>query len=449
MKIDIHARIRQETSQELLKVERWPLGEQTLLSATFQFSSGATDGETIMNEVSLLQSLGQVSASETGEVFRAFLRGHVREMISEVMAAEVTELCGPKHAPSPGDHYRAGSSPGRVLVDGEREEVVRPRVRCQDDQGASHEVELATYRVAKDPTQLQAQIMQAIIAGVSSRSARELKPNFPGVGRSNVSRLWQETGAKFIDQLRSKELSSITWCALMLDGIRLSSEQTAVVALGIDREGNKHVLDFVLGSSESLEISRELVSRIVARGFQCDHRLYVVLDGSAALRGAVKEFFPDSVVQRCLVHKERNIKGKLSKRHWGELSRLFRRLRNVQGYESADEVFGELKRFLQPINAEGFQSLQEAGEDLLALQRLNVPNTLHRSLLSTNAIENSFLNTRRKLGRVTRFRAETDQASRWLSYALLEAEKGFRKIAGHGSLSELIKALKRSPSPST
>src|SRR6056297_2058351 len=346
MKIDIHARTRQATSQELLKVERWSLGEQTLLSATFQFSSGATDGETIMNEVSLLRSLGQVSASETGEVFRAFLRGHVREMISEVMAAEVTELCGPKHAPSPGDHYRAGSSPGRVLVDGEREEVVRPRVRCQDDQGASHEVELATYRVAKDPTQLQAQIMQAIIAGVSSRSARELKPNFPGVGRSNVSRLWQETGAKFIDQLRSKELSSITWCALMLDGIRLSSEQTAVVALGIDREGNKHVLDFVLGSSESLEISRELVSRIVARGFQCDHRLYVVLDGSAALRGAVKEFFPDSVVQRCLVHKERNIKGKLSKRHWGELSRLFRRLRNVQGYESADEVFGEFETVL-------------------------------------------------------------------------------------------------------
>ncbi len=53
-----------------------------------------------MNEVSLLQSLGQVSASETGQVFRDFLRGHIREMICEVMAAEVTELCGPKHAPS-------------------------------------------------------------------------------------------------------------------------------------------------------------------------------------------------------------------------------------------------------------------------------------------------------------------------------------------------------------
>jgi transposase-like protein len=330
-----------------------------------------------------------------------------------------------------------------VLYEGEREEVVRPRVRQQSGDGTSCEVELATYRVAKDPQQLRSQIVQAIVSGVSSRAIEQIKPNSPGVKRSNVSRLWQEAGSKFVEQLRSKDIGLITWCALMLDGIRLSKEQTAVVALGIDSEGNKHVLDFVLGSSESLEVSRDLMSRIVKRGFACSHRVYVVLDGSDALRGAVKEFFSDAVIQRCLVHKERNIKGKLSKRHWGELTRLFKRLRNVQGLAAAEEVLDDLKSFLEPINAEAFKSLQEAGEDLLALHRLNVPNTLHRSLLSTNAIENSFLNTRRKIGRVTRFRAETDQASRWLSYALLEAEKGFRKIAGHDSLPHLIAALAR------
>ncbi|MDB4645266.1 IS256 family transposase, partial [Rubripirellula sp.] len=401
--------------------------------------------ETIMNEANLLECLGQVSASETGQVFRDFLRGHVREMICEVMAAEVTELCGPKHDPSSSAHYRAGSSSGRVLYEGEREGVVRPRVRQKSSDGSSHEVELATYRVAKDPQQLQAQIVQAIVSGVSARGVEELKPDSPGVKKSNVSRLWQEAGSQFIEQLRGKDLSSITWFALMLDGIRLSKDQTAVVALGIDSEGRKHVLDFALGSSENLEVSRELMSRIVNRGFSCDHRLYVVLDGSDALRGAVVEFFADAVIQRCLVHKERNIKGKLSKRHWGEITRLFTRLRDVQGIEAAEEVFGELKAFLKPINAEAYRSLHEAGDDLLALHRLNVPNTLHRSLLSTNAIENSFLNTRRKLGRVTRFRAETDQASRWLSYALLEAEKGFRRISGHSCLPALIAALARPP----
>ncbi|MCM2369209.1 IS256 family transposase [Aporhodopirellula aestuarii] len=427
----------------MLKVERWSPGGQNLPFAIFQFSSGATDGETIMNEVSLLQSLGQVSASDTGEVFRDFIRGHVREMISEVMAAEVTQLCGPKHAPHEGDHYRAGTSPGRLLYEGEREEVVRPRVRRRGDDGASHEVELATYRVAKDPSQLQTQIIQAIVSGVSSRSIEDIKPNSPEVSRSNVSRLWKEVGHKFIDELRGKDLGTQSWCVLMLDGIRLSSDQTAVVALGIDTEGRKQVLDFVLGSSENLEIASDLMSRIINRGFTCSHRLYVVLDGSDALRGAVKEHFPDAVVQRCLVHKERNLKAKLSKRHWGEVSRLFTRLRSVQGYEAAKEVFDELDKFIKPINAETHTSLHEAGEDLLALHRLNVPNTLHRCLLSANAIENSFRTTRRKLDRVTRFRAETDQASRWLSYALLEAEKGFRRITGCKSLPHLLAALAR------
>jgi transposase-like protein len=404
-----------------------------------------------MNEVSLLQSLGQVSASQTAEIFRDFLRGHVREMICEVMAAEVTELCGLKHSPSTSDHYRAGSCPGRVLVEGEQEEVVRPRVRRKGEDGSSCEVELATYtyRLAKDPAQLQAQIIQAIVTGVSGRSMQDLKPKSPGVSRSSVSRLWESAGGKFVETLRGKDLSAVTWCGLMLDGIRLSSDQTAVVALGIDNKGNKRVLDFVLGSSENSEVSRELMGRIVKRGFRCEHRLYVVLDGSDALRVAVREFFADAIVQRCLVHKERNIKGKLSKRHWGELSRFFTRLRSVQGLAAAQEVFGELAEFLKRINAEAYRSLQEAGDELLALHRLNVPNTLHRSLLSTNAIENTFLNTRRKLGRVTRFRAETNQASRWLSYALLEAEKGFRKIVGHDLLPSLITALGRPPVPSS
>jgi putative transposase len=88
-------------------------------------------------------------------------------------------------------------------------------------------------------------------------------------------------------------------------------------------------------------------------------------------------------------------------------------------------------------------SLLEAGDELIALHILGVPSTLHRSLLSTNLIENSFRTTRRKLGRVTRFRAETDQASRWLAYALLEVEKGFHRISGWCDLPALAAALER------
>lgn len=389
----------------------------------------------------LYETLGQVSSTDAGQIFRDHLRGCVRQMICEVMSAEVDELCGAKHQPSDSDHFRAGSSPGRVILDGERESVVRPRVRKRSSAGGSEEAVLATYQAACDPSQLQDSIVTALMHGVSTRDVEKIKPNSPGVGRSNVSRLWQSVGHKFVDELRGRDLSVQNWVVLMLDGIYLSKDQLAIAAIGITADGRKHVLDFELGSSESAEVARDLMGRLTKRGFHCDRPLLAVLDGSDALRSAVKEFFPSAIVQRCLVHKERNIKSKLSKKHWGELARLFKRLRNVQGKDAALEVVGELRVFLKGKNAESLRSLEEAGEDLIALQSLDVPNTLHRSLLSTNAIENSFRNTRNKIGRVTRFRAETDQATRWMAFALLEVEKGFRRISGYVDLPELIAAL--------
>ncbi len=398
-----------------------------------------------MDESSLLQSLGQVSVGEAAEIFRDHLRGCVREMICEVMAAEVTELCGPKHSPIGDGVFRSGSSRGRVIFEGQREDVVRPRVRERQANGSTTEVSLASYESARNPERLQASILAALMAGVSTREIKNVQPDPQGMSKSNVSRHWQQAGHKFVDQLRDRDLSQFDWAVLMLDGIRLSKDQLAIVAIGITTGGYKHVLDFDLGGTENAEVCRALLRRLVARGFHCDRRLLAVLDGSDALRCVVKEFFPDSVIQRCLVHKERNIRAKLSKRHWGELARLFKRLRSVQGHEAAEEVVGELKSFLKPLNAEALNSLEEAGDDLIALHRLDVPSTLHRNLLSTNAIENSFRNTRRKLGRVTRFRAETDQATRWLAFALTEVEKGFQRISGHKDLPQLVAALERPP----
>lgn len=97
-----------------------------------------------------------------------------------------------------------------MLVDGEREAVIRPRVRRVDDSGGSREVPLATYQAACDPQQLAASIVQSLASGVSTGEVKNVKPNSPGVGRSNVSRLWQEAGHKFVDQLREQDLSSET-----------------------------------------------------------------------------------------------------------------------------------------------------------------------------------------------------------------------------------------------
>ena len=80
-----------------------------------------------MDESILLRELGQVSSEEAGVVFRAYLRGCVRQMLTDVMAAEVTELCGAKHRPSESDHFRGGRVPvASCMKEGQREEVVRP-----------------------------------------------------------------------------------------------------------------------------------------------------------------------------------------------------------------------------------------------------------------------------------------------------------------------------------
>jgi transposase-like protein len=371
-------------------------------------------------------------------------------MLADVMAAEVEELAGPKYHPTDDRvHRRAGSAVGQMLCEGRGEAMKRPRVRRVNEDGSTKEVQLETYLAAQDPSELQAALVRALVAGASSREVSAVYPESPKTSRSNVSRLWATVGAAKVIELRTRDIASQDWLVLMLDGIHLSKDQTAIAAIGITSGGEKRVLDFELGSSENYEVCRDLLARIKSRGFTTEGRLLAVTDGAAALKKAVLEHFSDAIIQRCLVHKDRNIRARLSKRDWGELARLFKRLREVQGECVAREVLVELERFLETKNAAALASLHEAGEDLIALHKLEVPSTLHTSLLSTNIIENSFLNVRRKIGRVTRFRAETDQASRWLAYALDEAEKGFRRIQGYADLKHLKAALARPSVPSS
>lgn len=185
-------------------------------------------------------------------------------------------------------------------MEGEREEVIRPHVHQRPPDFSSREVHLQSYASANDPQQLEGHVLQALMSGVSTHEMAEVKPKSPCVSRSSVSRLWQDAGSRLVVDLRSRDLRQHSWCILMRDGIRLSIDQLAAVAIGIDTDGQKHVLDFALGSSESLAVSEELLSRIVGRGFAFTHQLFTVLDDIDALRSAFKGFYPPSVIQRFL-----------------------------------------------------------------------------------------------------------------------------------------------------
>ena len=188
-----------------------------------------------MDESSVLRELGQVSPGEAARVFHGYLRGCVLEMICEVMAAEVTQLCGTKHSPAGEAYFRSGSSPGRVIFEGKREEVVRPRVRQHQANGKTTEVPLASYESASNPEELQASIVKALMAGVSTREIKQVQPQAPGTSKSNVSRYWQQAGHQFVEELRGRDLSESDWAVLMLDGLRLSKDELIEIVLRLQR----------------------------------------------------------------------------------------------------------------------------------------------------------------------------------------------------------------------
>lgn len=382
-----------------------------------------------------------VSSTEAARIFRAGLRSIARAVVLEAITEEVTLLCGPKHAPaSEAECRRAGSCGGKAWFEGEWLAIKRPRVRRRVGLGEEEEVRLESYGWLKDPEEFHGRVLAALGAGVSARGQRGIS----GAGRSATSRIWEKAGAKVLERFRGRDVAGEEWACLMLDGVWLCDGLVAVVALGVTMDGRKEFLDFEFGAEENLETASALVARLVRRGFGpaggC--RLLTVLDGSEALRKAVLRHFPSAVTQRCLVHKERNVQAHLSRKHWKELARGFRRLRLAEGEAAALEALGELERFLRPLNRAALASLMEGDEDLTAFHRLNAPATLNASFLSTNFIENGFNNVRRQIGRVKRWRRETEQPERWMALALTEAEKGFKRVRNAGDMPLLREALR-------
>lgn len=389
--------------------------------------------------------IGQVEELETAEEFRALIRARTREALLEIVEEELKGLCGPRHHPdAESEYFRSGSVESPVYIDGRREDLRRPRVRQRLADGETKEAILKSWQLACDPGEWEEAMMRAVLCGVSTRRMETLRGSeIQGESKSSLSRLWQRKARELVEEMQESDLSEIDPLILMIDAVVLAKGLVATVVMSIDGEGQKQILGFRTGSSENAEVCGDLISALMRRGLKApvNRKLLVVLDGSQALKKAVLREFPGALIQRCLIHKERNIRSYLSKKHWKTLAALFRRLRKAQGAEAAREAAEEIEAFLRDKNANARISFEEGGEELLTLFRLNVPNTLNTSLLSTNAIENVFKNLRRHIGRVCRWREETDQADLWLASGLRIASEGFRKIRNYRDLLMLAEAL--------
>jgi transposase-like protein len=254
-----------------------------------------------------------------------------------------------------------------------------------------------------------------------------------------VSRQWKAATAAQLEKLCSRPVPK-DLLAVIMDGKHLRRD-CAVVAVGIDREGKKSVLGLWHGASENASVVKGLLEDLVERGLDQKRPLLVVIDGAKALRKAVNDVFgPRAPVQRCRVHKLRNVLDHLPKEKQGQAAWRLKAAWAQTDPEKAEAALHKIVRWLSAISPGAARSLEEGLEETLTVTRLGLHPDLLKTFASTNLIESCFSRTEHFNGRVKRWR-NGKMFMRWTATALLFAEKGFRKVRGYRHLARLKQAL--------
>lgn len=372
------------------------------------------------------------------------LTGHAGlQIIGTILEEEVARRVGPPHRPDPASRcVRWGRQPGYVVFGGQRVSLPRPRVRTREGE----EVALDSYARLQHDGRRQRAVREGIVAGLTTRSyhrAVESVLDGYGIEKSSVSREFVQASAAQLQELCERKLGELDLVALLIDGIAIG-KQVLVVALGIASSGKKHVLGLWQGATENTTVVKSLLEDLLARGLQQDRRYLFIIDGAKALRAAIEKVFGERAeVQRCQIHKRRNVKDHLPENCQRDYDRRIRNAYAMTHYAEAKVELEKIVRQLERINPSAAHSLEEGLEETLTVHRFGVGGWLRRTLSSTNPIESCLSTVERVARNVKRWR-EGDQSLRWTATGLLEAEKRFNRIKGYRE----IEALNRRLNPS-
>lgn len=365
--------------------------------------------------------------------------------VFEAMLEEDREaLCGPvgAHQGAQRKAYRYGRERGSVVLGGRKVQLRRPRVRSLGGQ----ELALPSWVAMREEDPLHERAFEQMVVGVSTRKyARSLEElpdgrNSRAVSRSSVSRRFVARTREQITRRFSESLEGKDFPVLMIDGTALG-DHVLLVALGIEGDGSKRVLGVVEGSSEGEQAGRALLRNLVERGLEVEQMRLFVVDGGKGLRAAIRKTFGRwALIQRCQIHKLRNVIDHLpeSKHAWARAT--IRKAWAAGSSEQARKRLLGLAKQLEEAHPGAAASLREGLEETLTLMSLRVSETLARTLRSTNPIENLNSSLKHLARRVKRWRGGT-MALRWAVTGIVEAEKRFRRIKGFRDLPALRIAL--------
>src|SRR6201998_1019733 len=362
------------------------------------------------------------------------------QMLRAILENEVTHRVGPPHRPNPtGGCVRWGKQSGYVVFGGQKIPLQRPRVRTREGQ----EVELESYGQLQQDGKLQRAVQERMVAGLSTRNYRRAVESVLdgyGIEKSSVSRQFVEASSNQLRVLCERRLDDLNLVVLMIDGIHFGG-QVLVVALGIAEGGEKHVLGVWQGATENTTVVRGLLEDLVDRGLNLRQRYLLVIDESKARRAGVERVFGEQVeVQRCQIHKRRNVKEYLPENCQRDYDRRMRNAYAMNNYADAKAALEKIFRQLERINPSAARSLEEGLEETLTVHRLGIGGVLRRKLATTNPIESCLSTVQRVARNVKRWR-EGDQPLRWTATGLLEAEKKFRRIKGYQEILVLKERL--------
>jgi transposase-like protein len=289
-------------------------------------------------------------------------------------------------------------------------------------------------------------VLRRMVRGVSTREYENVldmaREGF-GVAKSAVSRGFVRASAADVKALAERRFEGARFAVVMIDGVEYAGE-TMVVAMGITEDGTKRVLGLRQGATENAAVCTALLEDLRERGLETGRPTLFVLDGGKALHAAVTRVWgKNAVIQRCQVHKRRNLKAHVPEKHWPELERRLSEAYQETDYATAKTSLEGTARWLDRVNADAAASLREGLEETLTVVRLAVAGSLRRTLATTNPIESALSVTRRVTARVTRWR-DGDMRRRWCVAGLLRAEEKFRRVKGHRALPALLKALEAS-----
>jgi len=389
-----------------------------------------------------LEALSNISAS-----FESFCLASGLEVLREMMDDDAQAICGPRHARGRQRRaHRWGKTKGKIGFHGGKVEIERPRLRSFDGK----EQPVPSWEAAVAENWLGKWAMNQMLINVATRKfARSVRlpegdvpaPAGAGLSKSAASRRFVALSAARLKDWMTSDVAGLDLLVIQIDGIHMAEDLILVVAIGVDARGDKHPLGLAEGATENAATVQALIDNLVERGLDPAVPRLFIIDGAKALSKAIRRTFGDAAaIQRCQIHKARNIVERLPKSLHASVRRVLRQAWELDVADKAEKLLRNLARRLERDWAGVAGSILEGIDELLTVTRLCLPKQLRRSLACTNIIENLMSTVRRVCRNVKRWRSAS-MAMRWTAAAMQEAAKGFRRLKAHKQLPTLRVAL--------